>query len=487
MFPANPTPSLDSGALVPTEIRTFSGELVWPNDPAYETARHVYNQRIDMRPSLLARPRTNADVITALRWAREHDLEIAVRSSGHNYNGFGASDGGVVIDLGLMRSVRVDPLSATGRIGGGTPGGDLVREGALFELAPSMGMLGVTGVGLMLGGGFGHLRNRAGWAADNIVGADLVTADGRLVRVSTEEHPDLLWGLRGAGANFGVVTSLDVQLHSMPSAIATGCMIWGEDRLRESLRAIRELSARASDDLSILGWLKLAPDPDEGGPAGDLSMPTELRGRPCLEFYYLHWGAPDQAEADIEELRAACRPDVECRTTTSFAEFHHYWGPGWGRSVPRRIVWDAASVSELNEDAIDVLIDISGTLAEPGTLRMIELFDQRGALSREPAIPSAQPRALPTAWSLRPGATSEDPAMDEANDEWLHGFMRSVLASNPGIPDACALNSTSYIPTEERIRTHYGDALGRLIDLKREWDPDNVFCRTPQNIDPAWR
>ena len=115
------------------------------------------------------------------------------------------------------------------------------------------------------------------------------------------------------------------------------------------------------------------------------------RGRPCLEFYYLHWGAPDQADADIEELRAACRPDVECRTTTSFAEFHHYWGPGWGRSVPRRIVWDAASVSELNEDAIDVLIDISGTLAEPGTLRMIELFDQRGALSASPQFPVHSP------------------------------------------------------------------------------------------------
>lgn len=144
------------------ELTHFSGQLIWPDDPAYEATRLVYNRRVDMRPALIARCRNNVDVIAALRWGRQRDIEVAVRCIGNNYNGFSTSAGGVVIDLSLMRGVRVDPGPRTARIGGGTPTGDILREGGLFELAPAIGVMGATGVGLIMGGGFGHLRNRAG-------------------------------------------------------------------------------------------------------------------------------------------------------------------------------------------------------------------------------------------------------------------------------------------------------------------------------------
>jgi FAD/FMN-containing dehydrogenase len=466
--------------VTPTEFRQFAGELIWPDDTRYDAVRSVFNTKIDMRPALVARCRGNADVIEALRWARARDLEVAVRCSGHNYNGFGASEGGVVIDLALMRGAWIQAESATARVGGGTRNGDILRDAALFDLAPATGVMTDTGMGLMLGGGFGNLRNRAGWSADNIVGADLVTADAELIRVSVDENPDLLWALRGAGANFGVATALDVQLHTMPARIMTGTLIFGEHRLEAGMQAIREASAGASEDLSITAWLKLADDPDAGEPLSAETPPVEMRDKPCLEVTYCHWGPPAVATAELDALRSAFGADYHAVGTTSYVDFHHRWA-----AVPTRVTWDAVSVSVLDDAAIAVLADLTRSVRQPRALRMIELFDQRGALAREPAIPSAQPRAIDSAWSVRPGVNSDDPSLDQVNDEWLQGVMAAVLATPSGIPDACALNSTSFIPDEARVRTHYGDNLGRLVDLKRTWDPDNVF-RKNQNIDPAW-
>jgi FAD/FMN-containing dehydrogenase len=462
------------------DLRRFCGELIWPASPTYDAARLVYNRRVDMRPALIARCRGDGDVAIALRWARERALEVAVRCAGHNYNGFSTSEGGVVIDLSPMRGTRVDAARRTARIGGGTPSGDLLRVGAPLKLAPSVGVLGVTGVGLMLGGGFGYLRNRAGWAADNIVAADLVTADGRLVRVSTDENAELLWALRGAGANFGVATALEIQMHPMPRTIATGTMMWGEDRLEEGMRAMREVAARASEDLSVTAWLKRADDPEKGGPLQPETLPAKLLNRPGLKLVYCHWGTRNRAMAEVETLREAGLPDFEAEGTTSFQDLHFR-----GSEVPKRIAWDAVSVSELNDEAIGLLANAARSMITPGATRMIELFDQRGAMSRAPSPPSAQPRALASAWSVRPGASAEIPELDDANQEWLLSLMGAVMATGVGIPDACALNSTSWLPTEERIRTHYGAGIDRLLELKRKWDPDNVFHKN-QNIDPSW-
>lgn len=463
-----------------SEFHGFAGELIWPDDPVYATARLVYNRRIDVRPALVARCRGNADVLAALRFARTRGLEIAVRSAGNNYNGYSTIDGGVVIDLGLMRGVRIDAAAQCARVGGGTLTGDVLREAALTELAPCIGIMGATGMGILLGGGFGHLRNRAGWGADNIVAADVVTADGRLVRASVDENPDLLWALRGAGANFGVVTSLDLALHAMPARIVSGAMVWGEDRLEEAMRFLAEFSAHASEDFSMTAWLKLGDDPEAGGVMQAEAPPMKLRNRPTVEMIWCHWGAPARAAAELRALEQGGCADYSSVGPTNFRDFHYRWG-----ATPKRMTWDAVSVSTLNSPAIDVLAGLARTMTLPGAFRCLELFDQRGATAREPAIASAQPRALPAAWSVRPGASSQSAELDAANDAWVQAAMQAVLATDVGIPDACALNSTSFVPSEARIRTHYGAAIDRLLRLKRQWDPDNVFRRN-QNVDPTW-
>ncbi|WP_040167343.1 FAD-binding oxidoreductase [Microbacterium gorillae] len=463
-----------------SSIPGFTGHVIAPGDGEFETARRVYNLQVDVRPALIAQCATVADVQAVVRWAQEEGLPLAVRSAGNNYNGWSTSDGGVVVDLGSMRDVEIDAASRTARLGGGTRTGEVLTAASASELAPAIGVMSSTAVGLLLGGGFGHLRNRAGWSADNIIGGDLVTADGECIRVDTETNPDLLWALRGAGANFGVVTSLDLRLHSMPRVIRTGTMLWGEDRLEEGMRFLRDFLGSASEDLSVAGWLKLADDPDNPGAVSAETPPKAMRGRPCVEVTYCHWGAPEVAEVELAALRGEGRPDFESPGTTSYRDFHYRW-----EASATRISWDAVSVSSFAEDAITVLAATARAMTLDGTLRCVELFDQRGALSREGELASAQPRALPTAWSVRPGAQASDPAFDDINRDWVQQVMADVLATSVGIPDVCALNSASTPVSAERIRTHYGAGLPKLIELKRTWDPENVF-RSNQNIDPSW-
>lgn len=468
---------------MPSELKRFSGELIWPTDAAYEASRLVYNRRVNSRPALIARCRDNMDVMDALRWANERDLEVSVRSAGNNYNGFSTSAGGVVIDLSFMRSARVDPMTRSARIGGGTHMGDPLREASLHGLAPAIGVGGAVGVGLVLGGGFGYLRNVGGWSADNILSADLVTADGQLVRANRDENPDLLWALRGAGANFGVVTSLELQLHSMPRQITAGTLHWNEARLEEGMRAIRDVMAVSSDNLSVTSWLALSQDPIMGIQTQSGAQDENSRIPACLEVHYAHFGPPEQAAKEIAHLLNDGRADVEHSGPDTFVELHYRWSP-----MPKRMNWDAVSASFLSDEVISVMANIARTTMgmAPGASRCIELFDLRGAPSREPALGSAQPRSLPAAWSLRPGASATSPEFDESNGQWVLDTMDAILATDVGIPDYCALNSTSWIPTAERVRTHYGAALPRLIELKRKWDPQNVF-RKNQNIDPNWQ
>lgn len=465
---------------MPTELRNFGGELVWPNSEAYETARSVYNLRIDMRPTLVARCNNEADVLAAFRYARERDLEVATRCTGHNYVGFGSSDGGVVIDLSRMHGILVDPSTRTAWIGGGTIAGDSLTEAAKYQLAPATGVMTGPGVGLMLGGGFGHLRTRAGWAADNVLAADLITANGNLVRVSGEENPELLWALRGAGANFGIATSIDIQLHAMPATVATGTMLWGEERLEEGMRVLRAASAQASSDLSLAAWLKPADNPDNDRPYQAETPPPAMRDKPCLELWYCHMGPADAAAAEIEILRRTGRPDYESVGTTSYRDFHYRWG-----GQPVRQAFDAVSASMFTDKVIGILAGIAQSMSQPGSERFIELFDQRGAISRAPSIPSAQPRSIATAMSIRPCGVSLTPDMDTVEDEWVRGVLDAIMATPEGIHDACALNSMSWPAGEARLRAHYGEGFGRLVQLKRVWDPDNVF-RKNQNIDPRW-
>jgi len=440
----------------------FAGELIWPDHASYDEARATFNQRQRTRPNLIARCIGNADVVAALQFARDEGLEVATRATGHSYAGLSATEG-VVLDLSLMRGVRVDPQCRTARLQGGSRTGDIQTEAGLFGFGASTGALSTTGPGLILCGGSGFLRTRGGRSSDQILAADLVTAEGRLVRVSPDAEPDLLWALRGAGPSFGVVTSLDIQLYPVPPEVAGGTMYWREPRLEEGVRALREAAEHATEGLMMVNFLRF----------DDLhaTLPEQFRGVPFFELTYCHVGSPEEAAADLGLIREAGRPDEEESYTSSFRDLHF-----WLVRNTARLSTDSYCVGELRDDVIALTCSVAREMGTPGAMHGIEFLDQRGALAREPALPSAQPRTPARAFSIRAQVMYTDPDEDREHDAWAGRLIRRLQDTGLGIEDVCIANTLSYRAAEERVRASFGaESYERLARLKHTWDPDNVF------------
>src|SRR5688500_270919 len=281
-----------SGALTAADIQQFAatlrGPLFQPGDPAYDEARKVYNGMIDKRPALIARCVDAGDVITAVNFAREHGVLLAVRGGGHNGPGLGTCDGGLVIDLSGMKGVRVDPANRTARVGGGCVWGDVDHATHAFGLATPSGILSTTGVGgLTLGGGVGHLSRTCGLAIDNLLEADVVLADGSFVTASSSQHEDLFWALRGGGGNFGIVTSFLFRLHPIDTVYA-GPMLWHMDKAEEVLRWYREFIPAAPDEMN--GWFAFVTVPPVA------PFPEELHGEIMCGVVWCYAGVLDTAE-----------------------------------------------------------------------------------------------------------------------------------------------------------------------------------------------
>ena len=281
--------------------RHFTGDLVLPRSADYDRARRVWNGDIDRRPAVIARCNGVGDVTAALRFARDKDLRVAVRGGGHNVAGLSTCDGGIVIDLGPMKGVRVDPVARTATAGPGVLWQEFDRETQGFGLATPGGAISDTGIGgLTLGGGIGHLSRRFGLTSDNLLAADLVTADGRLVRVTETEHPDLLWGLRGGGGNFGIVTSFTYRLHELAGPVLAGPMIYPAEHAAELIRFVREWMPIAPAELSVMVMLVTAP------PAP--FVPADLQGRRAVMVNIAWSGALDDGERVLALLRCVPRP-----------------------------------------------------------------------------------------------------------------------------------------------------------------------------------
>ena len=445
------------------ELKHFTGELLWPDHPAYNEARASYNSRWTPRPALIARCRNNSDTVAALRWAREKGLEIAIRSAGITYGPFSISDG-VIIDTALMRNVRVDPVTKVARLSGGSTTGDVQAEAALFGLAAPSGLHAHLGMGTLLGGGTGHIRNRVGWAALNILSATL--ADGRLVEASINQNPDLLWGARGAAYNFGVVTSLEMRLYDVSRRITMGTMTWREPRLELVLRAVRDLSARASRNLAI-AFINVD---NYATPFMGTAASAVEAGVPIAQLLYTHSGTPDQAEVELGWLRRACTPDGEALGPTDFLDAH-YW-----MNVPSaRKGMDTYAHTELTDAVIDLLCAQGRKMGIPGTRRFIELIDQRGALAEAPSIRGAFRQLPGSAWSIRPQVTYRDPTEDALHDAWMDDFVEALRKTEVGAEDVVLANVVSRPVSNARVRACFRDAYDRLAMLKAEWDPENVF------------
>ncbi|HEY6414601.1 MAG TPA: FAD-binding oxidoreductase, partial [Acidimicrobiales bacterium] len=306
-------PLLESTAL--DELRgSFRGELLLPTDPGYDMARTIWNGAIDRHPVCIARCQGVADVVAAVRFARDRDLEIAVRGGSHGVAGTAVCDDGLVIDLSAMRAVRVDPAGRTAWVQGGALWGDVDRETQIHGLATTGGIVGHTGVaGLTLGGGIGFLMRKHGLAIDNLLSADVVTAEGRVVRASADEHPDLFWALRGGGGNFGVVTSFQFALHPLGPTVLAGPVFWAADETADVLRFYRDFAAQAPDELGSVVRLGTVP------PLA--AIPEDLHWRPAIAVASCYAGPVEDGERAVRALRRFGRPLVDLLAPAPYASF----------------------------------------------------------------------------------------------------------------------------------------------------------------------
>ena len=447
----------------------FEGEVVRPEDPGYDAARVVWNGMIDRRPALIVRPRSTDDVAAAVRFAREEELVVAVRSGGHSIPGLSTCDGGIVVDLSAMRGAAVDPERRTARVNGGALLGELDDAAQAFGLVCPVGVVSHTGVaGLTLGGGMGRLQRKLGLTIDSLLAVELVIADGRLVRASEEENPDLFWGLRGAGANFGIATAFEFRLHPLEREITHGTVIHPADRAEELGDRYRELVETGPDELWASFGIGLALPAE--------SFPPELAGRPIAYVSVLHCGPVADAERDLAGLRGLGRPVVDSvgakpyLTTQHLADEAMEWG--------HRFYMRSAFLPALPDELVQVWVEHVSRIPKgaDGGYSNWTWGRAIAAVAEEATAFTGRDAAVWTAVEIQ----WDDPELDDACREWG----RAAIAEAETYASAGRyVNDVSEVGADVS-RSIYGDAkVERLVALKRAWDPDNVF-RLNQNIKP---
>jgi FAD/FMN-containing dehydrogenase len=451
------------------EIEGFRGQRISTDHADYDIARAVWNGAIDRRPRLIARCVGTADVVAAVRFARDHDLEIAVRGGGHNVAGTAVCDDGIVIDLSAMRAVRVDPANRRVWVQGGALWGDVDHETQAHGLATTGGIVSHTGVaGLTLGGGVGWLMRKHGLTVDNLISVDVVTADGDRLRASEDEHPDLFWALRGGGGNFGVVTSFEFRLHSVGPTVLAGPILWDATDVREVLRFYRDFIRDAPDELGTVVRFGTAP------PLPDI--PKDLHWRPVVMVGTCFAGPMKEGEHVLRPLRALRTPLLDLVGPTPYVGFQSALDStvlhGW------HYYWKSTHLPELHDDLIDVIAEHAFSCASPRSY--VAMFHLKGAVSRvaEGATAFGNRHAthamtLDGVW--RPGEDS-----GERETAWARKFFAALGRFRAGV----YVNFLGPDETPDRVREAYGDSVySRLVDVKTKYDPDNVFHHN-QNIRP---
>jgi len=457
---------------VPQLGEGFKGEVIAPGDPGYDDARAVWNGSIDKRPALIVRPRGAADVIDAVNYARAEGLALAVRCGGHSVAGNGTVDDGVLVDLSSLKGVHVDPQARTARVNGGVLVGELDRETQLFGLATPSGRVTTTGVGgFTLGGGYGWLSPKFGLACDNLLSADVVTADGRLVTASDRENNDLLWGLRGGSGNFGVVTSYEFRLHPLGPTVLAGLLIHPIDEAPSLIRASRDYVESAPAELVTATGILQAPPAE--------FIPSHLHGKPVLGVFVLYIGQPDEGGAVVAPLKELGPPAVDLVAAMPYTAFQAMIDP----FAPRGMLnyHRGIHLSGLPDEAIDAYVDLGTEIAlvSAPTTQAI-LFRHGGAVSQIADNATAAGHR-DAAYMAHPIAAWQDPGQTELHLDWVRRFSEAMAPFSTG---GVYLN---FEPDEgeERVRAGYGaEKYARLVALKDKWDPDNLF-RVNQNIKPA--
>jgi FAD/FMN-containing dehydrogenase len=435
----------------------LGGRLYEPGEPEYLETCTLFNTMVDRRPRLVAQCSSVDDVIGALAFAREQGAEVAVRAGGHSVTGRSLCDGGLVIDVRGLHEVTIDPTRRIARVGGGATWADVDRAGERHGLFTTGGRVSTTGVaGLTMGGGSGWLERLHGLACDNLVTAELVTAGGTLVRTSAVENPELLWALRGGGANFGIVTALELRLHPLPRRVLAGFVLHPAARGRELLRLFRDVMIDAPDELGLAFAYITAP--------ADPSVPEALHGRPAVVIAGMYAGPISAGERALEGVRAFGPPAADFFEPTAYADFQCSLDdpPGY------RNYWTAESIADLTDDAIDVIARRSEQIpASPSQLFIVPWGGQVARVAAD-SSPLAGRHA---AFIIHPLLLWDDPADDERMLALGRAYRHDLRPFSTGD------TYLNFVGDEgaDRVRAGFGPNYDRLVRVKQTWDPDNVF------------
>ena len=457
---------MDTNAL--TALReNVRGTVTTAEDAEYDEARRVYNAMIDRRPAVIVRPANTGDVMTAVRFAADNELTVAVRGGSHSVPGFGTADDALVVDLSTMRSVRVDPLTQTARVEGGATWGDLNAAGYPFGLATTGGIISTTGVGgLTLGGGIGHLARGLGLSCDNLLAADVVTADGSFHVASDKEDPDLFWAIRGGGGNFGVVTSFEFRMSPVKD-IYGGPMFFELDQAGDLLRFYREFIADAPEELGCFPAYQIAPPLP--------FIPEDRHGEPFIAMVPCWAGDLDAGEKALQPIRDLAPRVAEFVGVMPYPALNS----AFDALVPPGLqhYWKANFVTELTDDAIAAHLEHGPKI--PVVNSTMHIYPINGAAQRVAPDSTAFAYRDATFATVIAGMWP-DPADNDANTAWVKDY---YAATAPHSEEGGYVNFMAE-DDQSRIRANYRGNYDRLVETKRRYDPDNLF-RHNQNIQPG--
>ena len=454
--------------------KRLSGELIRPGNEDYDEARAVvWNGMIDRHPALIARCADEEDVVTAVNFARDNRIRLAVRGGGHNVAGLGTVDGGLVIHLSPMNDVQVDTEARIARVGGGATIGDVGRATQAYGLATPLGIVTATGIaGLTLGGGYGWLRNKYGLSCDALIAADVVTANGHIIHASEAENDDLLWGLRGGGGNFGIVTEFVYRLYPVGPDVAFTFVLRDAEggKLKKAIQFYRDYVSAAPDDVSTLMASGIVPPHAE-------VFPENIHGRPFVLFGAMYAGPAEEGQRIMQPLRDFGDPLIDFSGIIPYLEAQQVFDEDYPDGM--RYYWKSLNLTRLDDQVIDRFV--KHARRQPSVLSTVDLWHVGGAVSRVSQAESAF-NGRQAAFLLSPEANWEDPADDEANIIWLREFIADMQEFSDG---SRYLNFPGFQEEgDEMMRQAFGPQYQRLQDLKNKYDPANLFSLN-QNIKPT--
>lgn len=447
--------------------KEFSGSLILPGDREYDEARRLWNGLYDKYPAGIAKCSNSSEVRQAVKFVRENELLFSVRGGGHDYAGNSVCDNGLVIDLSLMNKVEVDAGKKTAQVEGGATVGEFDAAAQKHGLATTTGTVSTIGIGgLALGGGSGYLSRSFGMTLDNILSVEIVTADGQIISASDEENPDLFWAIRGGGGNFGIVTSFEFRLHEVGPEVISFQAYFPHERSREALQFYREFMANAPDKLQCYAFFLNVPPVEP--------FPKEYHGKTTCALIACHSGDPEKAKAELKPLQEFGKPFLKFLQPIKYTALQKSFDAG----MPKGLRWftKAHYLSELSDISIKILE--KNTRSLPGAFTMTYLEPVGGAVNRKDPAATAFPHRN-AAYSLHIFPGWSDAEDDQKNINWakdLHAALQNEASGGVYI------NLLSH-DEKDRVKAAYGENYSRLKEIKKKWDPENLF-RSNHNIDP---